>query len=143
MAIALRGGPVRGYVNSNFMRNLATWILTIIVAATFFYASYLKLTAAPMLVATFASFGYPPWFMYVTGALESVGAILLFVPRVAFVGAGLLVCITIGALYSHLTHGQAQMIGPPAVLLVLSLVLGTLRNWGRPIRLKPSPFTKY
>jgi uncharacterized membrane protein YphA (DoxX/SURF4 family) len=84
-----------------------------------------------MEVQAFQSFGYPLWFMDVTGLLEVAGAILVLVPRVAFVGAGLLTCVMVGAVFSHLTHGQAGMVAPAAVLLVLALVVGTLRGWGR------------
>jgi putative oxidoreductase len=127
----------------DFMRTIATWILTVLVAAAFIYAGYSKLTSAPAMIELFRSFGYPSWSMFFTGALEIFGAAFLFVPRYAFAGAGLLACIMLGALFSHLTHGQADKIGPPIVLLILTLVLGTLHNWGRPVRFEPSPFTKY
>jgi hypothetical protein len=41
------------------------------------------------------------------------------------------------ALFAHLTHGQAAMIGAPLVLLTLAAVVGTLRGWGRGSRLVP------
>jgi len=43
----------------------------------------------------------------------------------------LLTCLMVGALFSLLTHGQAAMAPEPAVLLVIALVVGTLRGWGR------------
>jgi hypothetical protein len=53
------------------------------------------------------------------------------VPRFAFIGAGLLVCVMVGALTAHLTHGQEAMIAAPLVLLIVAAVVGTLRGWGR------------
>jgi uncharacterized membrane protein YphA (DoxX/SURF4 family) len=88
-----------------------------------------------MMVAEFQTFGYSLWFMYLTGALEVVSGLLLFVPRYAGIGAALLACTMTCALISHLTHGQAAMIAAPLVLLVLSVVVGILRDWSG---LKPS-----
>jgi uncharacterized membrane protein YphA (DoxX/SURF4 family) len=113
------------------MRNIVTWILSVLLALAFFGFGLAKLTAQPMMVQSFESFGYPLWFMSVTGVLEIVGAVLVLVPRFAFVGAGLLVCIMVGALFAHLTHGQVEKIVAPLVLLVLAAVVGTLRGWGR------------
>jgi uncharacterized membrane protein YphA (DoxX/SURF4 family) len=113
------------------MRSITTWVLSIILALAFLGAGAAKLSAQPMMVTEFALFGYPQWFMYLTGLIEVVSAILLLVPRVAGIGAGLLVCVMLGALGSHLTHGQAAMIGAPAVLLILALILGSLRGWSR------------
>jgi uncharacterized membrane protein YphA (DoxX/SURF4 family) len=113
------------------MRNIVTWVLSVLLALAFFGAGLAKLTTQPMMVQEFTAFGFPLWFLYVTGTLEITGAVLVLVPRVSFIGAGLLICIMVGALLSHLTHGQAAMIGAPLVLLILAAVVGTLRGWGR------------
>jgi uncharacterized membrane protein YphA (DoxX/SURF4 family) len=114
------------------MRTIVTWILSVLLALAFVGAGLAKLSGQPMMVAEFTTFGYPLWFLYFTGALEVICAVLLLVPRLAGVGAALIVCVMIGALFSHLTHGQVAMIGAPVVLLILALVVGTLRGWIRP-----------
>jgi putative oxidoreductase len=119
------------------MRNIVTWVVSVLLALTFFGAGIAKLASAPMMVAEFSTFGLPLWFMYVTGILEISSAALVLVPRFAFIGAGLLVCTMACALFAHLTHGQAAMIGAPLVLLTLAAVVGTLRGWGRGSRLVP------
>ncbi len=81
-----------------------------------------------MMVAEFQTFSYPLWFMTVTGTLEVIGAVAVLVPRTALWGAGLLVCIMVGALISHLTHDQSGMIGLPLVLLILALVVAWFRT---------------
>jgi uncharacterized membrane protein YphA (DoxX/SURF4 family) len=113
------------------MRAITTWVLSVILALAFVGAGAAKLSAQPMMVSEFVVFGYPQWFMYLTGLIEIVSAILLLVPRRAGIGAGLLVCVMVGALYSHLAHGQAAMIGAPVVLLILALIVGSLRGWSR------------
>lgn len=113
------------------MRNIVTWTLSVILAVAFLGASIAKLTAQPMMVQSFASFGYPIWFMYVTAALELLGVVLILVPRAAVLGASLLGCIMLGAIYSHVSHGQAGMAVPAAVLLVLVVTVGWLRGSSR------------
>jgi uncharacterized membrane protein YphA (DoxX/SURF4 family) len=109
-------------------KTIASWVVAVLLALAFLGAGAAKLTTQPMMLQEFARFGYPTWFMYVTGILEVVGAIAVLVPRYAFYGAALLTCIMLGAIFSHLTHGQAAMIGAPVVLFVLALLLVTLRR---------------
>jgi len=111
------------------MKAAVTWIFSVLLALAFLGAGLAKLTAQPMMVGEFQTFGYPLWFMYVTGLIEIAGAIFVLAPRFARIGAGLLVCVMIGALISHLSHGQAAMIGVPVILLLLALAVGTLRGW--------------
>ncbi len=110
------------------MRKAVVWTLSILLALAFLGAGFAKLTGQPMMLAEFATFGYPVWFMYLTGLIEVACAVLVLVPRFAAIGATLLVCVMLGALYSHLTHGQSAMIGAPLVLLVLAAVVGWLRR---------------
>ena len=117
------------------MQRIVTWVLSGLLALAFFGAGLSKLTGQVMMVHEFSLFGFPLWFMYVTGVIEIAGAVLVLVPRFAYVGAAALVCVTTGAVFSHLTHGQAGMIGLPLVLLILAAVVGTLRNWGQASRL--------
>jgi putative oxidoreductase len=69
--------------------------------------------------------------MYLTGALEIACAVLVLIPRFAGIGAALLVCTMIGAIFSLLGHGLAAMVAPPVVLLILAFALGQLRGWSR------------
>jgi uncharacterized membrane protein YphA (DoxX/SURF4 family) len=80
------------------------------------------------MVASFHTFGYPLWFMYLIGCIELLSALLVLVPRVAVVGAGLLTCVMLGAIYSHLTHGEASEITMPVILLIASLALALART---------------
>jgi uncharacterized membrane protein YphA (DoxX/SURF4 family) len=81
-----------------------------------------------MMRQEFGAFGYPLWFMYLTGLIELVSAVLVVIPRTSRIGAGLLICVMAGAIFSHLTHGQASMIGAPVVLLILAVVEFQLRG---------------
>ena len=101
-------------------KNVALWVVTILLAAAFAFSGGGKLAGLPMYAKSFAAWGYPPWFQYFTGAIELGSALLLLVPRTTFYGALLLVATMIGAVLTHLTHHQAARVPAPAVLLVLA-----------------------
>jgi len=69
---------------------------------------------------SFKRWGYPPWFVEVTGAIELCGAGLLLIPRVRFYGV---VLLGMTMLVASLTHFQAgEMAAVPVPLVLLSLV---------------------
>ena len=109
------------------LRALVSWALALALAWEFFHAALAKLSGQPGMRAEFDLFGYPIWFMYVTGAIETLAAAFVLVPRLALTGATLMVCVMLGALYSHLMHGQSAKIELPLVLLIGALLLGLLR----------------
>jgi len=107
-------------------KNFGLWILQVLVAFAFLGAGFGKLSGQPMLVEMFDKLGLGQWFRYFTGAIELGSAILLLVPRLTFVGAGLLVCTMTGAVAAHLFKLGGSP-APPLVLLALSGVI----TWGR------------
>jgi uncharacterized membrane protein YphA (DoxX/SURF4 family) len=83
-------------------------------------------------VNEFTTFGYPIWFMYLTGTIEVCAAVMVLIPRFSAIGAGAIACVMVGAFASHITHGQAEMTPPVIVLFILAVTLGTLRGWRIP-----------
>jgi uncharacterized membrane protein YphA (DoxX/SURF4 family) len=79
------------------------WLLQITTAVLFFMAAYPKLTGSPMMVELFGKIGFGQWFRFFTGALETLGGVLLLVPGFAGFGALLLMAVTLGATATHLT----------------------------------------
>jgi len=100
------------------LKKYGFWALKGIVAAAFLAAGGAKLLGAPMMVQTFEVLGVGQWFRYLTGLIEVVSAVLLFVPGKQAIGAGLLVGTMIGAAAAHLF-----ILGPS---MVPALVLGGL-----------------
>jgi putative oxidoreductase len=84
--------------------------IRVLVSLAFLAAGTAKLMGVEMMVATFNAVGVGQWFRYVTGTIEIVSAILLWVPGLQLIGAGLLVCTMIGAVLAHIF-----LIGPTAV----------------------------
>ncbi len=114
--------------SNNRAVTVATWVIAVLLCLAFLGAGAAKLTSQPMMQQEFAGFGYPLWFMFVTGLIEIAGAVLVVIPRTSRIGAGLLICVMVGAIFSHVSHGQAAMIGAPVVLLVLAIVEFQLRG---------------
>src|SRR5471030_214070 len=107
----------------------AAWVLSVVLAVGFLGAGGSKLAAQPFQVQLFQTLGYPGWFMYVTAILEIAGAIALLIPRYAVVGAGIIICVMLGALASLVTHAQMSLLPPTVLLLVLAALVGYLRSW--------------
>ncbi|MFK7768330.1 MAG: DoxX family protein [Mariniblastus sp.] len=102
--------------------NIALWVLQGLLAAMFLMAGMSKLSGQEMMVENFQKIGLGQWFRYLTGAVEVVAAILLVVPRLSAVGAGLLVCTMIGASVAHFTTLGGSAI-PPMVLGSMAAII--------------------
>lgn len=100
------------------------WALKVLAGLAFLAAGYAKLTGAEMMVATFDGVGVGQWFRYVTGAIEVVGAVLLFVPGKAFYGASMLALTMVGAIATHLV-----LIGGSPLPAVILLAIAATIAW--------------
>ncbi len=102
----------------------AVRVLAVVVGLAFIASGAMKLAGTEESVKRFQDFSYPPWFMYVTGAIEVGSGILIMICKLRFWGALLLICTMIGAIYSHAKIGEGadEMIAP-GVLLVLCAVV--------------------
>lgn len=50
----------------------------------------------------FSAINFGQWFYYLTGMLELIAAILLFIPSLTGIGALLIACIMVGAISANL-----------------------------------------
>lgn len=111
-------------------RNMALWVLQVLVAFAFLAAGFSKITGQPPMVEVFNQIGIGQWFRYLTGGIEVAAAVLLLIPRLIPVGALLLVATMAGAILTHLlVIGGSSF--PPLVLLILAAIIA----WGRKNRL--------
>ena len=97
--------------------------VSILLGLVFLGSGGSKLSGAQMHVENFARWGYPAWFQYVTGLIEVLGALMIFLPSTRFHGAIMLVFTMVGAVATHLNAGEASMIGAPLALMVLSALV--------------------
>lgn len=111
--------------------NVILWVLQIAVAAMFLFSGAMKLVATPAMVELFDAIGVGQWLLYLTGALEVVGAIALLVPRFVAHGAVLLAAVMAGAVVTdQFVLGHSPL--PALVLLLVSVVIA----WGRRDRIR-------
>ncbi|HEX8820420.1 MAG TPA: DoxX family protein [Archangium sp.] len=109
-------------------KTVGLWILTVALGLMFLGAGGTKLAAMSPNPENFAAMGLPLWFMYCTGAIEVTAALLVFVPRTATLGAGLVFCTMVGALLVLLKIGDTAHLANPILPLVLSVAVGLARR---------------
>ncbi|KQS83624.1 DoxX family protein [Methylobacterium sp. Leaf361] len=102
-------------------RSVGSVALRGLLTAVFLVAAVMKFAAVPFEVEGFVRFGYPLWFMDVVGALQLLGAVLLWTPGCVALGAGLLAVLMAGAVGSHLLAGDPVLMPLPALMLLLLL----------------------
>ncbi|HEX2882579.1 MAG TPA: DoxX family protein [Polyangiaceae bacterium] len=100
---------------------IALWVLAGVLAALFLLAGGSKLAGAEVHVQNFARWGWPDWMRLVVGAVEVVSAILLLIPRLAFLGAGALMVVMAGATYTHIFRARDEAGMAAFTLLLLGL----------------------
>ena len=108
--------------------SVTRWALQVLLALAFLAAGVSKIAGAEPMVENFNKIGMGQWFRILTGALEVAGAVALLVPRAAFYGALLLVCVMAGAVVAHLATPLGGNPAAPAVLGVLAAAVAYLRR---------------
>ena len=91
-----------------------------LVGLAFLMAGGTKLMGQEMHVENYIRWGYPNWFMYLTGTIEVLGAVLIVIPATRFYGALLLTATMLGAIFTHIQANEPAMLPVPIVLLLLS-----------------------
>ena len=97
-----------------------------LLALAFLAAAVAKLTGNEMMVANFARFGYPLWFMYFVGVAEIAGAIGLLLKPTAVWAAVCLGVLMLGAVGTHFIND------PPPQAVPAIVLLDSLRRGGVP-----------
>jgi uncharacterized membrane protein YphA (DoxX/SURF4 family) len=104
---------------------IALKITAVLLAALFFVAGGAKIGG--WLDGQFAEWGYSPGVAVLIGVFEVIFAIALLIDRAATWGCFGLMAIMVGAIGTHLTHGEYVMaIAPIVVFMLLGFVA-----WGR------------
>ncbi len=95
----------------------------------FIMAGGAKLMGQHSQVEHFAQWGYPLWFVYLTGLIEVSGGICLLIPKAQFYGVVVLSVTMVGAALTHLRAGEMGAFPVPVVLLCLLVGLAwTMRH---------------
>jgi uncharacterized membrane protein YphA (DoxX/SURF4 family) len=111
------------------MKKLIKTALWIVLGVMFIMAGGAKLMGEHSQVEHFAQWGYPLWFLYLTGMIEVGGGICLFIPKAQFYGIVVLSITMIGAAVTHLRANEMSAFPVPLVLLALLVALAlTMRK---------------
>ncbi|MBA3613443.1 MAG: DoxX family protein [Nitrospirales bacterium] len=105
------------------MKRMMNIALCVMLGVFFIAAGGAKLMGSPSQVEHFAQWGYPLWFVYVTGFIEVGGGVSLFIPKTQRYGIVVLSITMVGAALTHLKAGEIGAVPVPLVLLGLLLVL--------------------
>lgn len=98
--------------------NVGLWILQVLAAGVFLMAGSMKLKGALPMVQMFAKIGIGQWFRYFTGGLEVTCAVLMLIPKISSIAAGLLACTMVGAILTHLFIVGGNPATPIGLLLI-------------------------
>ncbi len=99
-----------------------TWILRVLLGVIFLGIGIEKLTGTMGTIPFFNAIGWGQWFRYASGALDTAGAVLIFVPRWTSLGALIITC-TVG-LGTFLCFTKALY--NPSFPLAMTLLAATL-----------------
>jgi len=116
---------------SSFIDTVGRWVLRVAVALLFFALGASKFGSHSLWVRLFEQIGFGPWFRVFTGAVQTGGALMLLVPRLAWMGAAILTCTMFGAILAQLFIVHAFLLAiSPAILMVITAAVGAqARDW--------------
>src|SRR5436305_514233 len=100
-----------------------SWVLRITAAIILLQTLFFKFTAAPESVYIFTKVGAEPWGRIGSGVVELIAAILLLVPRMAWLGASIAMGVMAGAIVSHLTILGIVVMNDGGLLFALALTV--------------------
>jgi hypothetical protein len=99
-------------------------ILVALLATFFVYGGLRNLFAPKSIVDEYVHWGYPPWFRFVTGALELATAALLVFPKTRQIGTALGCCVMFAAAGTVTLNGEYAHAIPALIVLGLTAFIG-------------------
>lgn len=103
--------------------NIISWILRLFAAAILLQTLYFKFTGAPESIYIFERVGMEPYGRYGSGVAELIAAILLLIPKTAWLGAVMGIGVISGAILFHLTSLGIEVQGDGGLLFYLAIVV--------------------
>jgi uncharacterized membrane protein YphA (DoxX/SURF4 family) len=109
-------------------RQIALWILRVLLGGAFIAAAAMKLTAQPQMVAEFATVGLGQWFRYFTAALELIGGVGVLIPRHSLRAALVLLLVDAGAFVAQVAVLHMDWIHTVVIGALLLVLIGLQRG---------------
>jgi hypothetical protein len=105
-------------------RQIAGWVLTVLLSALYLSSAAFKLSGAAQVVEMMGKWGLGNDVILI-GVGEAVSALLFLIPRTHSLGVLLLSAYMGGAIVTHMQHGEPYV--SQSVMLVLIWIAGFLR----------------
>ena len=101
-------------------RRVTAYVLGLLVGLIFISQGLMKFDPEGFWTTSFERWGYPAWFRYLIGVLETAGGAMLLVPRLASYGASALFVVMVGAFITRLRDGQ---VGDVVAIVIYAILL--------------------
>ncbi len=111
-------------------REVSLWVIAVFLAFVFVRQGWAKFSDGSGWARAFRAWHYPDWFRVTVGTVEICGALLLFVPRYAIVGASMIIVIMLGGMATHVWWGHPRQMTSEALPLALAIVTA-IGRWKR------------
>lgn len=99
------------------------WAARLTAAIILLQTLYFKFGAQAESVYIFSKLGVEPWGRIGSGVIELIASILILIPRISWIGAGLGLGVMAGAVLSHLTILGIDVLGDGGYLFFLALIV--------------------
>lgn len=105
------------------MQKILSYLIRFAVAIILLQTLYFKFTASPESVYIFEKTGLGDAGRIGTGIAELIAAVLLLIPRTAWIGALIALGLISGAIFFHLTSLGIEVMGDGGTLFYLALAV--------------------
>jgi uncharacterized membrane protein YphA (DoxX/SURF4 family) len=105
-------------------RQIFTWILRVLLGVVFLGIGIEKLTGTMGTIPFFDAIGWGQWFRYASGAADTLGAVLILIPRWTFYGAIIITCTVGLGTYLCFTLPLYSPIFPLAMTVLAATLAG-------------------
>jgi uncharacterized membrane protein YphA (DoxX/SURF4 family) len=111
------------------LRTFAMWACVVVLAVVFVLAGSSKLVgpSASRWGDRFGRWGFPAHLHSLVGVLEVLAGVGLLIPRSRRAAAATLLALMVGALVTHLVHGEPARLAAPLILGGMALLV---TSWG-------------
>ncbi len=112
------------------LRKTGLWIFSIFLACVFVAVGLSKIegSSATRWAQRFVHWGYPAGSQYAVGAMEIIAGIAMLIPALRKAAAWIVMAIMMGALYTHVRHGEFLRLLPPVFLGALACIVFCLHS---------------
>lgn len=110
------------------VREVLLWVVTAFLVYVFVRQGISKFDDASGWSRAFRFWGYPDWFRILIGVVEVAAAVILLVPRFAWIGAMMIIVVMLGGMATHVVTGQPKQVTSEVVPLVLSTIIAIARR---------------